>query len=546
MKLIKQIELVFQGGKSDKVYEVDLCEVGPNQYVVNFRYGRRGSALREGTKTALPVAQGKAEQVFDKLVSDKVKKGYLDVQAPAPMPDTPETLAETLQSDDPREQAVLERLRAGDTVTTAKLPKKRGTFSRRRCLRSGSTPSPSNVWSLDRAIWRAGELELRRAEPLLLSLISPTHHVRNYSIITALAHCGTEQSVPHLRHVYETAGFPDHIRNLAVAALLMILPEADCERLCGQLLDRLPKPLSDAARHGSSSELESALEAYLAQGKDVDDAVLPVLYLLDQAHTRPVILSWLRKSSLRPPEFKPLRRIFKLAELRRDKEVFGLIAYRFETTTAMFRHNAEDGGARLPGRSRRYLEEDELCRELGSAHARLAFSEKTRQYLRRRVWRTLRRLGDLNSSDYVPMAVDVLLMYRDDDARESRRIWGYQKDRRRYGWINCDAYGAYWTFNHILYHHSPRYMPRSQTWYCRDHYRPGEPESDIREEAFPELWEQAPEQLLRLLRQSHCRPVHAFAVKALRACPEFCHNLDRAVYIEWLGKCLRGDSSIRV
>jgi hypothetical protein len=39
MKLIKQTRLVFVEGKSDKVYEVDLCEVGANQFVVNFRYG---------------------------------------------------------------------------------------------------------------------------------------------------------------------------------------------------------------------------------------------------------------------------------------------------------------------------------------------------------------------------------------------------------------------------------------------------------------------------------------------------------------------------
>ena len=50
MRLIKQRKLYFKDGKSDKIYEVDLCEAGEGEFVVNFRYGRRGATLREGTK----------------------------------------------------------------------------------------------------------------------------------------------------------------------------------------------------------------------------------------------------------------------------------------------------------------------------------------------------------------------------------------------------------------------------------------------------------------------------------------------------------------
>ncbi len=35
MKLIEQITLVFRKGRTEKVYEVDLCEVGANKFVVN-------------------------------------------------------------------------------------------------------------------------------------------------------------------------------------------------------------------------------------------------------------------------------------------------------------------------------------------------------------------------------------------------------------------------------------------------------------------------------------------------------------------------------
>src|SRR5207253_2927319 len=93
--------LEFRQGTSDKVYEVDLCEVGPGQYVVNFRYGRRGTILRDGSKTPAPVAQAKAESVFDKLVASKRNEGYVDLgtaAAPAarrpapPSPSAPTTV----------------------------------------------------------------------------------------------------------------------------------------------------------------------------------------------------------------------------------------------------------------------------------------------------------------------------------------------------------------------------------------------------------------------------------------------------------------------
>ena len=123
MKLVKQTILEYRQGKSDKVYEVDLCQVGDDQYVVNFRYGRRGSKLREGSKTPMPVALAKAEQTFAKLVADKVKKGYQDqgdsssegASAKAVSePSVPAASRASTGGLGPRENAILERLRLGN------------------------------------------------------------------------------------------------------------------------------------------------------------------------------------------------------------------------------------------------------------------------------------------------------------------------------------------------------------------------------------------------------------------------------------------------
>ncbi|HRG99357.1 MAG TPA: WGR domain-containing protein, partial [Polyangiaceae bacterium] len=77
MKLVTQTVLVFVEGRSEKVYEVDLCEVGAGRFVVNFRYGKKGAALKDGSKTVAPVSRAEADRVFEKLVSTKVEQGYV-------------------------------------------------------------------------------------------------------------------------------------------------------------------------------------------------------------------------------------------------------------------------------------------------------------------------------------------------------------------------------------------------------------------------------------------------------------------------------------
>src|SRR5262245_64824695 len=89
MKLVKKVRLAFREGKSDKVYEVDLVELPGNdeaRYLVNFRYGRRGSALREGTKTTRPATLAEAEAVYQSVVVSKTNSGYWDESGPAPAP----------------------------------------------------------------------------------------------------------------------------------------------------------------------------------------------------------------------------------------------------------------------------------------------------------------------------------------------------------------------------------------------------------------------------------------------------------------------------
>lgn len=71
----ESISLFFSEGSSDKEYHAQIVPQGDG-FVVNFQYGRRGSSLQSGTKTAVPVPYDKAKKVYDKLVQEKTSKGY--------------------------------------------------------------------------------------------------------------------------------------------------------------------------------------------------------------------------------------------------------------------------------------------------------------------------------------------------------------------------------------------------------------------------------------------------------------------------------------
>jgi len=84
----ESISLYYSEGSSDKIYCADLVEV-EGGYLVNFRYGRRGSALTAGTKTKDPLPYDKAKKVYDKLVAEKMGKGYTTGESGTAYQDTP-------------------------------------------------------------------------------------------------------------------------------------------------------------------------------------------------------------------------------------------------------------------------------------------------------------------------------------------------------------------------------------------------------------------------------------------------------------------------
>ncbi len=130
MPVVRTINLFFQEGSSDKVYNATLLDEGNDTYSVEVEWGRRGAKLSRGRK-ANKVTLAAAEKAYAKLVREKTSKGYeeqtevVQPQAVAPpagqgsgsrATGVREKLGQAAQLLNPIEPAELAKLLADDRV----------------------------------------------------------------------------------------------------------------------------------------------------------------------------------------------------------------------------------------------------------------------------------------------------------------------------------------------------------------------------------------------------------------------------------------------
>lgn len=507
MKLVKQTKLQFTDAKSDKVYEVDLCDAGNDMFLVNFRYGRRGGTLKDGTKTTSPVSLEKAEVIFDKLVLSKTKKGYVDTASAVPKQTAPTVeipKATELDSiSDPREKAILGHLKLGVEDPAAQAKKN---------------------WSIKRVIWRAGELKIKSALPYLLSLHDKGDEIHTYSTIWSMGRCGAgQESVAILDH-YIKGVYPDHIQNLSKAVMLDVLSGKEKEKFAKTLLTKMPAIFKARLEEGNADSLKAVLNEFVSVRKTKKFDFLVHAYLLTNHYPqlRPAVASVLKTIPFKPPFFKAVRSIFKIAEYRGDGQIFGLLAYKFEKENYMFHKTSYSTGVWAAGG---WISDAD--KELKKPNPKIAYSSKTKSYMNRRIWKWLNKLTKEKDLDYVKIAAGILLSYDEKDySRPSKDVrWNYNKTTRRYDklTVNYDSFSESLFMNYILYANSSRfeYMKDRKKWKCSGKYRPGMPAPEEREEACPELWDKMPKAYVHLLAESNIGKIHEFAFRALKQHQEF-------------------------
>ena len=471
MRTVDQARLGFREGNSDKVYEVDLVEVAAGQYVVNFRYGRRGTALRDGTKTPLPISLDKARTLFTALVAEKRKGGYQplatgDAARPAP---TPPSAQEEADRASRSARVLLTRLGEGHR----------------------------SAIPLHLVVRRVGERGLTEAEPLLLELLasgSPPGPIKpevfRHLVIAALARCGGARSVAPLKAVVENTRESRPLRNVARLALVMVGGEAERRRARADVPKELrPETTRDPSAMVQVAEQMFAETPHQARSAIFDLYISSPLVPTDQESelerlARRTVLSLARTARMFGQELGLLRTLNWAAEIRRDGELFALLARRFESRSR---------GAK----------------------------PDTLNYFRRRAARVLRRLGSIGSPDYVKLATELLVLYREEDAEPLRSS----------AFGRWDAFARYHSLGFVLWGNSSRYAPanhRRATWRCRGDYQPGQQAPTAREESYPALWDKAPAALWRLGSSDTAGVIVQFATRALRDNPAYLSQVEDA------------------
>ena len=439
MKLIKTIILHFKEGNSDKIYEVDLCNVGPDEYVVNFRYGRRDSNLKEGTKTVFPISLTEAEVAYTKLVLSKTKKGYTEFG------DATERTISTLDNneiDTPSSDRLIQHL------TNAI---------------SGSYDN--DFWDISRVIWRVGQIRLE-CENLLLQFYLTEDEMFNYSLIWAIGRCGTEKSVPFLEQTLKDSKTV-LIQKITTESLLLVSNETQRKDIDIISLNKLPDALHQLVKNEDYEGIRNKLHEYLFELSTNNNEYLSTLYSLTYCYPRLHLILYevLAKVPLAPNYFKQVRSVFKSAELRSDDLMFAMLAKRIETGSSYY--NSSSYGLFLDNN---WLSSKDLIDEKKKQDSRLAYSSATKKYLQLRINRLLQIYGTYSSSEFVNLATEILLTYNNTDAKEPRedtRAY-YNYETRTYNTTvkNYDAYSSYDTLNTILYSNSNRYVSKFIKWIC--------------------------------------------------------------------------------
>jgi len=536
MKLIQQVKLFFQEGTSDKVYEIDLCEVGTDQYVVNFRYGKRGSNLKDGTKTTTSVSLSKAQSVFNSLQKEKTDKGYQiatdDSQTTVVLPKPTKSPTNTLEG------AILQRLQ--DAIDG------KNTFK--------------TVWKVSRVAWKVGIIKLQEAVPYLLKLVDKGDKMQCYCILWALARCADVKALSTFQTNYANNSNDDNSRKIALEGLLRVSPAPEKQKLINSLVERLPQAMQECFTGNRVADIESIVLSRIAE-KQTEYIFLETLYLLANEHPilSKILVKALQLMPIRPPHFKHIRSIYKLAELREDVLILGTLSYLFESKPHMYQ------SIKKSWRNSRYVSElgtyIKVKDEVKSKNSKVAFSDATKAYLQRRDLKRLKNAGNQTPQEYIKLATAILLSYTKEDYTEAYMEsqgygrWNYQTRKYTHTFVERPECANKLLLNLILNGNNKtmRFVENkwqkgepivevSSSWYgsTKKIENPKTPIQRVKEyngnnervELYPEKWDEFPQAYIQLLMQGKNGLVHEFAYKNLKShakSKEFIDKIDKSM-----------------
>lgn len=351
-------------------------------------------------------------------------------------------------------------------------------------LRSGLHALFADLRSNDSAVRGRAALRLgwRRdpeaIDPLLAALPNAVDDV--CPILDALGWLGDTKAIPVLR---EYAGRKLLSRRRSAVEALRNLDDeeglAEARERAIALLPSTVRPVVDA-----EDDLLPIVERFDPNPLGL---VLDTLYELGSpAHVR-LVRRVLGKINFGQPHlWRYVKSIFKRSLLRFDFQTFGLIA-----------HAVEAQGRQTTGTTATVKSGYD-----GVERSTSIFRQKTQHYVRRLAWRFLRRLAFHRPDQYPFAAAEAIIPYVPQDAEPARGLYG--------------PYASCYVLNRVIHGGSQRFHLDDRRLLFRfANMRATQPPTNVREEAYVELWDAEPRAYLRVLGAAQLADAHVFAVRAL-------------------------------
>lgn len=474
-------------------------------HVVHVSTSADGAHWKETVYTPSPLPLAPATEAFERAVAAYIAQGYAIEGTPLPSAAT--TAAATPPLSHP-----------GDAVLLAALQ--------------------PDAWRLlppvrqSRVVWRIGERRLASAVPRLVGLLESGEPMLDHCIAWAIGRCGDGGAFEAMRELSQRGRTPIVTRAARWAALAL-WPAEQRAAEAARIVDDWPAPLRRAWAGMQALPADEALvplrqhlhDTALWNGLKHADWVEQLfdLSLLEGHAADALAHRALREIAPTLPlaagSFRAWRRLYKGAEFAGNYALLGLLHHRLETQRATYR-----SGGRWAQVNGRYLD---IAKEVVRPDSRLAYSQRTRDYLRRRTWRSLRRLALAGAADepaWLQLALGVLLAADDADAGSA----GQHRETR---WTDTPRswhtgpYSHWLVLMQLLHRHDSEWEAQRGGLRWRRH-TPLPERRTQRTEAWPERWDRHPQALLQLMQHGRCAAVHAFAARALQDNKPFCDALE--------------------
>jgi hypothetical protein len=330
--------------------------------------------------------------------------------------------------------------------------------------------------------WRREALAV---EPLLALTERPGEE--QSSVIDALGMIGDVRAVPVARTEAQRKLLSR--RRSGVEALRALGDGQGLAEAASRAMDRLPEGvraalLSEGTEEVVAQKVGEALKATPLKDRGL---ALDTLYEVGRPAGMRAVVHTLGASDLGDPfVWRYAKSVFKRSLLRFDLATFGVLAHQMDV------ESREGTGTRA----------DLKSGYDGQVKSTLVFGRRTRQYVRRRSWRWLRRLAAWRPDVYAAAAAEAIVHYTVEDE---------ELPSGRFG-----AYASCYLLHRVLWGRSSRYRFLSGSLRARrEPNAPAAAPEGVREESFPDLWDRSPAAYLRLLGGSRLVVVQQFAFAAI-------------------------------